>query len=225
MDFKVFDRSLFVLYVFVFSNNTYTVHIGTTFQYCGLIIFLIFSIFSQILVCQLNRRHSVDNFWIRKEINFVNFAFVIILVIFLISYTFISDSCTRVLIISYAISLSEGIASIGVIYAVSKLKDKNTKSNSNKNNKNKNKNNKYNRICPCELMCIKVSLVKDNNNTNTALEAISATRSPANNPIATTASVPIERTSTNRHMSSMTVPTPKLNPKDSKLRCVVACVT
>lgn len=209
-----------------------------------MIIFLIFSIFSQILVCQLNRRHSVDNFWIRKEINFVNLVFVGIFLLCLIPYLFIFDSCTRVLITSFGISLSQGISSIGVIYAVNKLKMKsntnnnttiNNKGNPDKNVTQKNKeqyeyNCKYctcikmtNNNCMCTSMC-KFVMNKLPLNVNTAIKAIS-TSGNVNNSNAknrNTRGIIIERTSTNTNTTIIVPPKAGNLRRDSQLRYVIS---
>ena len=95
---------------------------GPWFHYFGIFNCIIMGLFLHILVFSLNRRHSVDNFLIRKEINFVNISYNIIFILFImLPYFLINDSTIQVFIVGYGITLHSSIYCIALIFNIIKL--------------------------------------------------------------------------------------------------------
>lgn len=83
--------------------------------------FIVPVLFLQFLVFQLNRRHSVDNFLIRKEINFINISINFAFFIALIPYILLDVSLIQMWILGISIALCCAIISVAFIIKVLKL--------------------------------------------------------------------------------------------------------
>ena len=85
------------------------------------------------MVFQLNRRHAVDNFLIRKEINFITITINLVFIAAFIPYVLFNVSLIQMWIIGYSIAFCCTIISVAFIIKVLKLKrDANKKKMSSK---------------------------------------------------------------------------------------------
>ena len=110
----VFLSSIFMFFGAFFYN--------LLFHMFGLTVFVSIAIFFIFLVYKLNQESSVDNFWIRKEINFITIVTNVVLFSFLIPYFMIRINIIRMYLIGCGISFGMTVISLGLFYGVWKLK-------------------------------------------------------------------------------------------------------
>ena len=113
--------------IFAFTSSIFmfvvaiTTHVGLLFHAFGLFVFVTAAIFLLVLVYQLNKESRVDNFWIRKEINYTTIIINSVLGCFMIPYFVIQVSLIQMYIIGVGVSLGSVLMSFMLMYGVLKL--------------------------------------------------------------------------------------------------------